>query len=618
MATRTVKARVELDGEKQYKQALSELQKGNQVLSSEMRRLQAEYKGNTESTEFLTKKGELLERQLLQQRDKVETLRQALQNAAREYGESAAATQDWQIKLNNAEAAQFELEHAIEENNQALNQETVSVKDLASQFGVHLPAGLDKALGGIKGFSVGSVAAIAGVVAVVKALIDAEKKLIDLTRESAANADEILTMSKVTGLDTKTIQEMQYAAELVDVSFDTIKGSLTKLKNAQQDARDGNAKLSETFKSLGVEITNADGSLRDSEDVFYDMIDALREIDNQTERDTIAMDVFGKKAEDLNPIIEQGSSGMRAYAKEAENANYVIGEEGLATLAAVDDAYQRMQKTQDSVKNQIAVEMAPTVEKFYTSWGSLMESAGKALVDSGIIDGLGQILDAVSGLFEGMSQIIGVTLPGAEEGMKKVYPILSTIGALLASMADAVDVLANLNLRGLISGDLGNALGLGYGSGHANHYQTWKMQQEGTYEQYQSYYQQKWESESARNRQAYSSGASGSFSATPSSSPSGNVFYDSRTGKWYDKDTGWEVPGYAAGTPSWRGGLTWVGENGPELVNLPRGSQILSAQDSRNAGGNVFNITIPAKDIKEFNDIVRIAESAAILARMGG
>lgn len=632
MATRTVKARVELDGERQYKQALSELQKGNQVLSSEMRRLQSEYKGNTESTEFLTKKGELLERQLLQQKDKVETLRQALQNSAREYGESAAATQEWQIKLNNAEAAQYDLEHAIEENNQALNQQnqgmeqtenvsnglSVSVQDLASQFGVKLPAGLDKALGGMKGFSVGSVAAIAGVVVVVKALIDAEKKLIELTKESAANADEILTMSKVTGLDTRTIQEMQYAAELVDVSFDTIKGSLTKLKNAQQDARDGNAKLSETFKSLGVEITNADGSLRNSEDVFYDMLDALREIDNQTERDTIAMDVFGKKAEDLNPIIEQGSAGMRAYAKEAENANYVIGEEGLEALAAVDDAYQRMQKTQDSVKNQIAVEMAPTVEKFYTSWGNLMESAGKALVDSGIIDGLGQILDAVSGLFEGVNQIIGVTLPGAEEGMKKIYPVLSTIGALLASMADAIDVIKSLNIVGIVNGDLWNALGLGYGSGHANHYQTWRMQQEGTYDQYQSYYQNKWESESTQNRQTHSSGASGSFSATPSSSPSGNVFYDSRTGKWYDKDTGWEVPGHAAGSPNWRGGLTWVGENGPELVNLPRGSQILNAQDSRNAGGTVFNITIPAKDIKEFNDIVRIAESAAILARMGG
>ena len=93
MSVRTVKARVELDGEKEYKQALSELNSGNKTLASEMRKLQAEYQGNSESVEFLTKKGELLERQLLQQKDKVETLRKAVQDAARQYGESDERTQ---------------------------------------------------------------------------------------------------------------------------------------------------------------------------------------------------------------------------------------------------------------------------------------------------------------------------------------------------------------------------------------------------------------------------------------------------------------------------------------------------------------------------------------------
>ena len=65
MATRSLKARVELDGEKQYKSALSELNQGNKVLASEMKKLQAEYKNNADSSEFLTKTSELLERTLL-------------------------------------------------------------------------------------------------------------------------------------------------------------------------------------------------------------------------------------------------------------------------------------------------------------------------------------------------------------------------------------------------------------------------------------------------------------------------------------------------------------------------------------------------------------------------
>ena len=84
--------------------------------------------------------------------------------------------------------------------------------------------------------------------------------------------------------------------------------------------------------------------------------------------------------------------------------------------------------------------------------------------------------------------------------------------------------------------------------------------------------------------------------------------------QWKDDEDGWN----AHGSSNWRGGMTWVGENGPEKVLLPSGTQILNAQDSRNTGGTVFNITIPAKDIKEFNDIIRIAQSARVLARMGG
>ena len=157
MATRTAKLRVEIDGEKEYKQAISELNKGNQVLASEMRKLSAEYKGNEDSVEALTAKGDLLERQLLQQRDKVQTLRDALANAAEQYGEADRRTQEWQIKLNDAETAQINLERAIDENNKSIDEQKEGfveetravgslgdqVSDLAGKLGVskqHLSA----------------------------------------------------------------------------------------------------------------------------------------------------------------------------------------------------------------------------------------------------------------------------------------------------------------------------------------------------------------------------------------------------------------------------------------------------------------------------------------------
>jgi hypothetical protein len=621
-----------ISGEKQYKQAITEINNGLGVLNSEMKRVTAQYQDNADSVEALSAKGDVLERKLLSQREKTEQLREALAHAVEQYGEGSKAAMGYQKSLNESEAAEYDLEHAIRENNKALEdaekgmQDTggtseglsLNIQDLASQFGIKLPGGLDKALGSMKGFSAGSVAAVGAVVAVVAALIEAEKKLIEITREAASNADEILTLSQITGLDTDTIQEMQYAAEFIDVSFETIRGSLTKLKNNMQDARDGNAKLMETFRMLNVEILNSDGTLRDAEDVFYDVIDALGKIENQTERDTIAMDLFGKKAEDLNPLILAGSDQLREYAEEAHNVNAVLSGESLEALGAVDDAYQRMQKTQESIRNQMAVEMAPAVEELYTAWTDFMLKAGEALIESGIIDGLAEILKAVAGLLDPIDEINNELIPGTNEGINLLKPSLSWIGALLASMADAIDVIKSFNLRGLISGDLGNALGFGYGSGNPNHYQTWRMQQEGTYDQYTEYYRNKAANAAAWNHQTYGNGASGSFN-TPNSPYANAIFYN---GKYYDRDTGWEIPGYATGTMHFVGGRAVVGENGPEEVELPEGSRIWNAQDTRMGSGGAGGVTIngdvilDAGSVQDLVDAARFLEDLRVVRRM--
>lgn len=598
MATRTVKARVELDGEKQYKQAISELSKGNQVLGSEMKKLQAEFKGNTESTEYLTKKGELLERQLLQQKDKVQTLREALAHAAQEYGESADKTQEWQIKLNNAEAAQYDLEHAIQENNDALQGEEEAmaglgdtVADLAQKLGIKLPEGAKNALNGMQGLSSGTVLAMSAAVAGVAALVKAVQALHNATLEAAAAADDIVSESMVTGLSTKTIQSLKYAENIIDVSYSTITSSLTKLTKSMADAQNGNETLAASFADLGVSILDTDGSLRSAEDVFYDTVDALGGIENTTERDAIAMQLLGKSAQDLNPLIIQGSDALRELAAEAEQTGYVLDESQIQTLAKVDDAYQRMQLQIDATKKQLAVEFAPASQAAMEAFTSVIKTAGDALARSGIVEALAGMVKTLSNLFRISDNAAKSTIPSVTQKFFSLQSVLGGLAQFAALVADAFNVIAGLAPWNWGSGMLSTALGWNKSNGQLSNWQRVYMQQNGTLAQYESYY--------GRGQYAYD--------------------YDSN--RYYDTATGWYTSGNpynAGGTPNWRGGLTWVGENGPELVRLPSGSQIYSAQESRGVGGDVFNIVIDAGSVKEFNDIVRIAQSARMRARMRG
>lgn len=527
MATRDLKARVAFEGEKEYKNAISEINKGNQVLSSEMKKLQEQYKGNETSMEALTAKGDLLQRQLLSQKEKVNTLREALTAAAQKYGEADERTMGWQIQLNNAETAQLKLEHAIDENNEAIEhqgEEMTSLGDtvqtVAEKLGIRLPEGAKKALDGMKGFSAGTVVAMTAVAAAVAGVVKVVKELNDLTLKQAANADTLITDSMVTGLGTDTLQTLQYAENLIDVSADTITGSLTKLTNAIYDASNGNEKLAETFDFLGVATTNADGSLRSAEEVFYDVIDSLGEVQNQTERDAIAMDLMGKSAQDLNPLILAGSKALRELADEAEATGYVLDESQIKKLGEVDDAYQKTQLQIEATKNLLAVEFAPASKAAMETFGNVVQEAGQILVDTHIIENLGAVVQGVAGIVDAVTSFTG-KIPGWLNPIQNLSNELRMLATVAATVADTVNLISGIMPWNWGSGKAKTALGLNLGSGQMSYQQQLK--------------------------------------------------YSTGDYTWYN----------AGGTDNWRGGLTWVGEAGPELVALPQGSRIYNAQESR-------------------------------------
>ena len=91
--------------------------------------------------------------------------------------------------------------------------------------------------------------------------------------KSAQTADELETLSKQTGFSVEELQKMQYASELVDVSFDTMTGSIKKLTAKMASGDD-------IFEKLGVSIYDVNGNMRDATDVWYDAIAALSQVEN--------------------------------------------------------------------------------------------------------------------------------------------------------------------------------------------------------------------------------------------------------------------------------------------------------------------------------------------------
>lgn len=187
----------------------------------------------------------------------------------------------------------------------------------------------------------------------IAGLIGAIKGLVELGYAVSETADEIDTLSQITGISRRELQELTYMSELVDVSTNDIVGSLRRLIKAMYEASEGSGTYLDAFEDLNIEILDADGNLKDSVDVFWEVINALGQMENKTERDALAMTLLGKSAMDLNPLISKTKEEIAALRREADFSGFVISDDDLTKLTDLNDGFVRLKNNLTSLKQNL-------------------------------------------------------------------------------------------------------------------------------------------------------------------------------------------------------------------------------------------------------------------------
>jgi len=223
-------------------------------------------------------------------------------------------------------------------------------------------------------------------------------------------ADDLMVQSQVTGLSTDALQEYAYMAELVDTDVSTITGSLTKMVKSMDSAKSGTGATAEAYQKLGVAVTNADGSLRDQNDVFAEVISALGNMTNETERDALSMQIFGKSARELNPLIEAGADNIEEFRQQAHEMGYVLDEETLGSLGNVDDNMQMLKNSFESAKRQIATGLLPIVldiTNAFVEWAGSVDWVAVGETIKKVMGVIGKAIEKLKPVFKVLGDIIG-------------------------------------------------------------------------------------------------------------------------------------------------------------------------------------------------------------------
>jgi len=245
-----------------------------------------------------------------------------------------------------------------------------------------------------------------------------------LVVSTAGAADELAELADKTGLTTTQLQEFKYIGEQTGTSLETVTGSLAKVvRSMDAAARTGKGPAAEAFAALGVSVAGVDGELRSSQDVFGEVLDALGGVGNETERDALAMAIFGKSAQELNPLIKAGSDGIAEMSGQAHDLGAVMSEEAVAGLAGLNDMIAGLKLGFQGWAGTLASGFVPIFREVI---GSVQEFMASPAVQSGIAD----FMAGVKSFAEGAATAIGTFVDKLQAGQPPVIAFVNAIWGL--------------------------------------------------------------------------------------------------------------------------------------------------------------------------------------------
>lgn len=393
--------------------ALSGLNKEIGKTTKDLKDVERLLKLDPTNTELLAQKQKLLNDRVSETKDKLDALKQAqasidlsTEEGQRQYDALSREIVACEHELKNAEQAASGF-------NATAEKISVSAGKMSQKFGSLAEK--------TKGLSMAAAGALAG--------------LAGLAVKAGQNADELNTLSKQTGVATDELQKMQYAADLIDVDTETITSGLRKLKKNLDGHED-------TWKKLKVDVKDANGEYRNITDIFYDVAGALGNIENETERDVLAMDLFGKSADELAGIIDDGGAALKELGKQAEDMGVIISQEDLDKANELNDALDTLKAEILPTIAQLGVEIAQAIMPYIPAIKEAIENVLESLrnISPQMVLIIGAILALTAALSPMFSMLSGITglisaltsstgaLGGALTGL--AAPILAAVAAI--------------------------------------------------------------------------------------------------------------------------------------------------------------------------------------------
>lgn len=468
----TIKTQLEASGVSAYRSQMSQAAGAVKAMGAELRLAEAEYKKTGDQAQYLAQKSSLLKQQLEEQKKAVSSAEKALELVKKQFGENSTQANAWRQKLAQAKTALTQTETALQSTDKALedlNKEDVSgvkkgledvegaaddadakTKDLGTSMGA-VAKKLD-----IQTITDGLDKVIAGMEKVMQKAAQMGKAVWDAGRDAAEWADSTRDAATAAHMSTTEYQQLGYAAQFFGTNVESLTKTQGRLSKAMASADGEVIQVGDSLVNTMAWVSDGMGGYiqkkRSWSDVLLDTIDALGEIEDASDRDAAAMELFGKSYADLNGIVEGGTDAFRKRMAEAP----VVSEDTVNNLADTADAIKDMDSKLQVLKMELLNALAPSIQTIAEAISSLATSLTEFIqTEEGqqLIQDLGTSIQNIVTALTGEGDFSGIvtTFKGAIEGLSTA---LNTLAENKDTIITAVKGIAGafLLLNGISSG----------------------------------------------------------------------------------------------------------------------------------------------------------------------
>lgn len=368
--------KVGVSGVAKFKQDMNQAKQSVKTLDAQLALTEKQFKASGDAESYMTEKAALLQAKLEQQKSVLATAEKALEDMASNGVDRASkAYQDMYRQMLQAKGEILDTENAMNGIADAGEEAADGVDEMNTQLkrvgdGVsfqNVTSSLDKITGGLE--------------RAAQKAIQLGKKIVSAMLGAGSYADELKTNASAYGLSVEKLQRMEKTSTIIDTSVESIISAQKKLKKGLGSKDQG---VMGAFAALFGE--GYDPTAKGWENAFWDAGEAIKNFTDEEEREVYAQKLFGKSWSDLMPLFE---AGREEYEKT--NASWkVLSDEQIESLGKMDDEYQKLQQSIETLKMQVLSEFAePMAELLETITGKLGEftdwlesEEGKQYVDN--------------------------------------------------------------------------------------------------------------------------------------------------------------------------------------------------------------------------------------------